>query len=393
MSEIVPPEEERRRIEVKSIIRALGMLPVLILLAIGFQLLSGKFVSVNNLSIVVQQASINIVLAAGMTFVILTGGIDLSVGSILAASAMIAVIVSLIPEYGMLGIPAAMAIGLAFGLANGCLISFLKLPPFIVTLGSLTAVRGVARLMGGDTTVFNPELPFDFIGNGTLFGIPWLALIALAVILVSWFILRRTVLGTWIYAVGGNQEAARLTGIKVWLVLLFVYGNVFGSSLGVYIAAGGRQKPWQAFASIFKLPLIYTAAAALAINATGSTIPDSILDTANLIGKAGPILAIILLGIQVSRIQLRGNAVLYGGIATKILLGPVLGIGLTLAIGAEGAVRDVLLICSCLPTAINALILTVRFDARPDLLGGILIGSTLWSPLALSVMLYWIAAN
>ena len=223
MSEIVPPEEERRRIEVKSIIRALGMLPVLILLAIGFQLLSGKFVSVNNLSIVVQQASINIVLAAGMTFVILTGGIDLSVGSILAASAMIAVIVSLIPEYGMLGIPAAMAIGLAFGLANGCLISFLKLPPFIVTLGSLTAVRGVARLMGGDTTVFNPELPFDFIGNGTLFGIPWLALIALAVILVSWFILRRTVLGTWIYAVGGNQEAARLTGIKVWLVLLFVW--------------------------------------------------------------------------------------------------------------------------------------------------------------------------
>ena len=84
---------------------------------------------------------------------------------------------------------------------------------------------------------------------------------------------------------------------------------------------------------------------------------------------------------------------LYGGIATKILLGPVLGIGLTLAIGAEGAVRDVLLICSCLPPAIHALILTVRVDARPDLLGGILIGSTLWSPLALSVMLYWIAAN
>ena len=224
MSEIQSPEEARKRLEIKGIIRALGMLPVLILLAIGFQLLSGKFVSVNNLSIVVQQASINIVLAAGMTFVILTGGIDLSVGSILAASAMIAVIVSLVPEYGMLGIPAAMAIGLVFGLANGCLISFLKLPPFIVTLGSLTAVRGVARLMGGDTTVFNPDLPFDFIGNGSLFGIPWLALIALAVILVSWFILRRTVLGTWIYAVGGNQEAARLTGIKVWLVLLFVYG-------------------------------------------------------------------------------------------------------------------------------------------------------------------------
>lgn len=177
------------------------------------------------------------------------------------------------------------------------------------------------------------------------------------------------------------------------IMLLFVYGNVFSSSLGVYIAAGGRQSRWQAFASIFKLPLIYTAAVALAINAIDMDIPDSILDTANLIGKAGPIVAIILLGIQVSHIQLRGNAVLYGGISAKILLGPVLGISLALAIGTEGVVRDVLLICSCLPTAINALILTVRFDVRPDLLGGILIGSTLWSPITLSIVRYWIAAN
>ena len=126
------------------------------------------------------------------------------------------------------------------------------------------------------------------------------------------------------------------------IMLLFVYGNVFSSSLGVYIAAGGRQSRWQAFASIFKLPLIYTAAVALAINAIDIDIPDSILDTANLIGKAGPIVAIILLGIQVSHIQLRGNAVLYGGISAKILLGPVLGIGLTLAIGAEGVVAEAL---------------------------------------------------
>nr|WP_231388720.1 ribose ABC transporter permease [Pseudooceanicola algae] len=205
-------------------IRALGMLPVLILLAIGFQLLTGKFLSVNNLSIVMQQASINVVLAAGMTFVILTGGIDLSVGSILAASAMGAMIVSLVPGLGWVGILAGVGLGLIFGLANGALIALLALPPFIVTLGSLTAVRGVARLMGNDTTVFNGQLPFAVIGNGSVLGIPILALIALAVIIVSWFILRRTVLGTWIYAVGGNQEAARLTGIKVSLVLMFVYG-------------------------------------------------------------------------------------------------------------------------------------------------------------------------
>lgn len=205
-------------------VTALGMLPVLILLGIAFELMSGRFLSVNNLSIVIQQASINIVLAAGMTYVILTGGIDLSVGSILAASAMVAVIVSLIPDIGLLGIPAAMMMGLACGLLNGVLIAYLQLPPFIVTLGSLTAVRGVARLLGDDTTVFNADLPFEAIGNGSLFGIPWLAIIALSVVVISWVVLRRSVLGTWIYATGGNMEAARLSGIKVPLVLLFVYG-------------------------------------------------------------------------------------------------------------------------------------------------------------------------
>jgi ribose transport system permease protein len=200
---------------------ALGMLPVLILLAAGFQLMNPRFLTETNLLIVTQQSSINIVLAAGMTFVILTGGIDLSVGSILAASAMVAVMVSLVPEWGMLGVPAAILVGLGFGVINGLLVAYIKLPPFIVTLGSLTAV---ARLLGQDTTVFNSDLPFDFIGNGSLFGIPWLVIIALSVVVLSWLVLKRTVLGTWIYAVGGNAEAARLTGIKVPLVLLFVYG-------------------------------------------------------------------------------------------------------------------------------------------------------------------------
>lgn len=207
----------------RSLIQIAGMLPVLILICIAFELMSGRFMSWSNLSIVAQQAAINTVLAAGMTFVILTGGIDLSVGSILAAAAMVAVIASKIPDWGLLGIPAALAAGLVFGLLNGALIAFMRLPPFIVTLGSLTAVRGVGRLLGEDTTVFNPELPFAFIGNGTLFGVPWLVIIAFAVVVVSWVILRRTVLGTRIYAVGGNPDAARLAGIKVWQILLFVY--------------------------------------------------------------------------------------------------------------------------------------------------------------------------
>ncbi|PZX13768.1 ribose transport system permease protein [Palleronia aestuarii] len=212
-----------RRERMRALLRLSGMLPILILLCVGFEIASGRFLTFNNLSIVMQQASINTVLAAGMTFVILTGGIDLSVGSILALSAVVAVAVTGDPALAWLAIPAALGAGLACGAANGALIAGLKLPPFIVTLGALTAVRGVARLTADDATVFNSNLPFAWIGNGTLFGVPWLVVIALAVIVLSWFILRRTVLGTWIYAVGGNADAAALAGIKVPLVLIFVY--------------------------------------------------------------------------------------------------------------------------------------------------------------------------
>jgi ribose transport system permease protein len=213
------------RARMQSLMRTAGMLPVLMILCIGFGVMTDGFLTLQNLSIVTQQASINIVLAAGMTFVILTGGIDLSVGSVLSAAAVAALIASNIPGWGGLGVPAALLVGLGFGLVNGVLVAFLRLPPFIVTLGALTAVRGIARLMGNDTTNFNPKLPFAFIGNDSILGVPWLVVIAVAVVAGSWFILRRTVLGMRIYSVGGNPEAARLAGINVRAIELFVYAT------------------------------------------------------------------------------------------------------------------------------------------------------------------------
>jgi ribose transport system permease protein len=197
-----------------------------------------------NLSIVAAQASINTVLSAGMTFVILTGGIDLSVGSILAASAMLGLIVSLLPHYSFLGFAACLFTGLILGLVNGTLIALLRLPPFIVTLGSLTAVRGVARLFSNDRTVFNSELSFAFIGNQTFYGVPWLMVIAFSVIVISWVILRRTVLGVHIYAVGGNADAARLAGIKVPVILIVVYGIS-----GLLAGLGGAMSAARLFAA------------------------------------------------------------------------------------------------------------------------------------------------
>lgn len=220
---VLAAETMNKREQLRLWLRTAGMLPVLLLLILGFALMSENFFTVQNLSIITQQASVNTVLAAGMTFVILTAGIDLSVGSILAASAVVAMLASLSPHFGILGIAAGIGFGLLLGLLNGALIAFMRLPPFIVTLGALTAMRGLARLLAEDKTVFNPDSAFAFIGNDAVLGVPWLVILALAVIAASWFILRRTVIGVQIYAVGGNHEAARLSGIKVWKVLLFVY--------------------------------------------------------------------------------------------------------------------------------------------------------------------------
>lgn len=229
-TELRPPTNEsgdrvasQRRKPTNNWLQVAGILPILVLICILFSILTPNFPTAGNVVNILRQASINIVLATGMTFVILTGGIDLSVGSILGVSAVVGVLVSL-SAVSWAAVPAALLTGLFIGLINGALIAFLDLPPFIVTLGGLTALRGVAYLVANGTTVLNRNLNFAWIGNSYLGPFPWLVIIALLVVLASWFILKRTVLGVQIYAVGGNQRAARLTGINVNRVLLFVYG-------------------------------------------------------------------------------------------------------------------------------------------------------------------------
>jgi ribose transport system permease protein len=208
----------------KKFIQVAGILPILVAICVIFSLVTPNFLSLGNFINVIRQASINIVLATGMTFVILTGGIDLSVGSILGVTAVVGVLVSLVPGLAWFAVPAALIAGVFLGLLNGSLVAYLGLPPFIVTLGSYTALRGVAYLVANGTTVINRDLNFAWVGNNYVGPIPWLVIIAFLAVLASWFVLRRTVLGRHIYAVGGNIRAARLTGIKVSRVLLFVYG-------------------------------------------------------------------------------------------------------------------------------------------------------------------------
>src|SRR5690349_2734767 len=124
-----------RRLAIRNAIQVIGMLPVLIIICIAFEYATGRFLNTRNIFIVMQQASINIVLATGMTFVILTGGIDLAVGSVLAVAAVVAVTLTL-GAAPALAIPAALLAGLALGALNGSLIAVFRLPAFLVTLGA-----------------------------------------------------------------------------------------------------------------------------------------------------------------------------------------------------------------------------------------------------------------
>jgi ribose transport system permease protein len=201
----------------------LGILPVLVGVAGLFALLTPKFLTALNLMNVARQASINVVLAAGMTFVILTRGIDLAVGSVLGLTAVIAVQLSLVEAWAWSAVPAGLAAGAAAGALTGVAVAYGGLAPFIITLGTYTALRGAAYLLAGGTTVINPELGFAWIGNDYLGPVPWLVVIAALVVAGGAFVLRRTVFGRDVYAVGGNPEAARLAGINEGAVLVGAY--------------------------------------------------------------------------------------------------------------------------------------------------------------------------
>ena len=230
----VSTPQNRPRVPLRQLLKSLGILPMLLGVILLFALLTPKFLTADNGINVARQASINLVLAAGMTFVILTRGIDLAAGSVLGVSAVISVMLSLTPVWSVGAVPISLAVGALLGAGTGAVVAYAGLPPFIVTLGTYTALRGAAYLLADGKTVINNDLSFAWIGNDYLGPVPWLVVIAGLVVICSGFLLRKTVLGLHIYAVGGNPEAARLTGINVGRTLVLVY-----ALSGLFSALGG----------------------------------------------------------------------------------------------------------------------------------------------------------
>jgi ribose transport system permease protein len=204
--------------------RQLGTFAGLLALCVVLWAATPHFLTVSNLLNVLEQTSINAIVAVGMTYVIISGGIDLSVGSVLAVAG-IALALALeggLPAPAAIGI--ALATGTVCGLANGVLITLGRLPPFIATLGMMSVARGAALMLAEGRPISGFSEGFRALATARVVMVPAPVLLTAAVYLVAHFVLVRTVFGRATYAIGGNEEAARLSGVHVHFHKTAVYG-------------------------------------------------------------------------------------------------------------------------------------------------------------------------
>ncbi len=196
-------------------LRDAGTLLGLVLIFVAFAALNDVFLTVPNLVNILQQSSINACIALGMTLVIISGGIDLSVGPTAALSAVIAASTMAAGLPVPIGIAAGLLVGMACGLFNGALIAYGGLQPFIVTLGGLSLFRALALIYTGGNPIFGIPTGFRDVLNASVLGVPGPVVIVAIIAVILWVLLNRSPLGEYILAVGGNEEAARIAGVPV----------------------------------------------------------------------------------------------------------------------------------------------------------------------------------
>lgn len=204
--------------------RQFGTLIGLVLLSAVLWALTPHFLTVSNLLNVAQQTSINAIVAVGMTYVILSGGIDLSVGSIVALSGVALGALLQAEQPVAVAAMAALLIGLTCGLVNGALVSWGGLPPFIVTLGMMSIARGAALVFTEGRPISGFDAGFRSLATGSLGFIPAPVVVMVGVYAAAHLVLARTTFGRYVYAIGGNEEATRLSGIAVRFHKSMIYG-------------------------------------------------------------------------------------------------------------------------------------------------------------------------
>ncbi|MEG1311754.1 MAG: ribose ABC transporter permease [Romboutsia sp.] len=235
--------EKKNNIDVKEMLVKYKSLIGLVLLIVVVSILNPAFLSSKNIFNILRQTSVNAIIAAGMTFVILTGGIDLSVGSILAISGAVCASLLASGQSIIVGIIAAIVVGAIIGFLNGFAIAKGKLQPFIATLATMTVLRGLTLVFtdGKPITLGSNELAISFgnIGGGMIFGIPTPAIIMLVVFAICAYVLHNTKMGRYTYALGSNEEATKLSGLNTDKIKIWVYtiSGILASIAGIIITS------------------------------------------------------------------------------------------------------------------------------------------------------------
>lgn len=250
-----------QRMTVREFFEKFATLLGLLIVVLIFSIIKPKFINIDNIFNLLRQASINGLLALGMTFVVLTGGIDLSVGSMLGAAGIFAALVAQnqqVPWF--VAVIIGLGIGFVLGSINGIVISVLKVPAFIATLGMLTVARGITYLASNAQPVPGLSEGFLKIGGGNVGIIPIPVIILLVVLAICGILLYRCKYGRYIFAVGGNAKAARISGVKVRSVVWSAYmiagvlsglaGVVLTSRVSSGLAMAGQNYETDAIAAV-----------------------------------------------------------------------------------------------------------------------------------------------
>jgi ribose transport system permease protein len=241
-SGVVPPAgPTTRRPDLASLLRSYGVLVTFALLVAIVSAGNPAFLSPNNIANLLSQWAPAGIMAAGMTFVILTGGFDLSIASAYSLAAVVAAIIGqrVDPSLAFL---AAIVAGLSFGLVNGLLVAVLRINPFITTVGTGFVLNGIALVMTQNAAFLVVDPRFAALGTGHWHGLPYAGMLLLAILILLQLVLSWTVYGQAVYAVGGNYEASRLSGIRVRQVVMSTYvllGACIGRRRNV---VGGRRR-------------------------------------------------------------------------------------------------------------------------------------------------------
>ena len=250
MSSITGHEPVTGMNRLANVVAVIGLLPILLVVIVALLVIfEPRFLGIFNVFNVLRSASFLAILAAGQMLVLIVGGFDLSVGAVIAlastvmAKVMAALMQTMPDQVGvviLLGVLAGLACGAGIGLINGLCVAFLRISPFMVTLGTLSIASGIALLLTNGIPVYG--MPDEFVkgfGRALWFGLPTTVYVALALIVLVWVIQNHTVLGRYIYAIGGNLQAALVSGVatKSYLVTAYTLCGILAATTGVLLTA------------------------------------------------------------------------------------------------------------------------------------------------------------